>query len=47
MNNRFAIYFGIVLVLAIMVDLIANGGGYIIFWGKQLSRAVEWLAFWR
>ncbi|MCP5075902.1 MAG: hypothetical protein GY947_21750 [Rhodobacteraceae bacterium] len=47
MNNRFAVYFGIVLALAIGVDLLANGGGYLIFWSRQLLRAVEWLAFWR
>lgn len=47
MTNRFAIAFGLFLVALIAFDVRANDGEYIVFWGRQGLRLIEWLKFWR
>lgn len=47
MNNTVAIVLGLVLLGLIGFDLWANEGEYLIFWGRQLWRLIDWLAFWR
>ena len=47
MTNRFAIVFGLFFLALIAYDLWAHDGGYIIFWGRQGLRLIDWVKFWR
>lgn len=47
MNNSVAIALACVIVGLIVLDVRANDGEYIIFWGRQMLRLIDWIAFWR
>ena len=47
MNNTVAILLGVILVGLIAFDIQTNDGEYLIFWGRQMLRLIDWLAFWR
>ncbi|WP_299627116.1 hypothetical protein [uncultured Tateyamaria sp.] len=47
MTNRSAFILGLILVIAITVDVRLYGSDHVIFLGKKLTELLEWLAFWR
>ncbi|WP_420012017.1 hypothetical protein [Tateyamaria sp.] len=47
MTNRSAFILGLILVIAITVDVMLYGSDHVIFLGKKLTELLEWLAFWR
>ena len=47
MNNATAIGLICVIIGLIVIDLRAYDGYYLVFWGRQGLRLIEWLAFWR
>ncbi|MEM7438426.1 MAG: hypothetical protein AAF393_02430 [Pseudomonadota bacterium] len=47
MNNSVAIGLACVIIGLIVVDQRAYDGQYAVFWGRQMVRLIEWLAFWR
>jgi hypothetical protein len=46
-TNRIAIFLGLFLIAAIVVDGMIYGSGHLIFLGKKLFELIEWIAFWR
>ena len=47
MTNPIALVLGLLILLALGVDLILFGSGHMVFLGKKLFQFLEWLAFWR
>ncbi len=47
MNNTMAIIIGLCLIGLVIFDMRVNDSEYIIIWGKQLLRLIDWIAFWR
>lgn len=47
MTNTLSIVLGSLIVGAIALDAILNGGESLLFLGKKLADLIEWLAFWR
>jgi hypothetical protein len=47
MNNSVALFIGLCLLAAVVLDWRLNDAEYIILWGRQLLRLIDWLAFWR
>ena len=47
MTNRIAIFFGLFLIAAIVVDVTIYGNQHLIFLGKKMFELIEWIAFWR
>lgn len=47
MTNRLAIVLGLILIIAITVDVMMYGSEHVIFLGKKLFELIEWIAFWR
>ncbi len=47
MTNRLAIILGLILIIAITVDVMMYGSEHVIFLGKKLFELIEWIAFWR
>lgn len=47
MSNKAAIALGVTIVGLIAFDLRANDGEYLIFWGRQGLRLIDWMAIWR
>ncbi len=47
MTNKISIVLVCLIVLAFAADAIWFGGGLPLFLGKQLVRAVDYIAFWR
>ena len=47
MTDRIALALGIVLIGLIGFDLVANGGGALLFLFRKLFVFIEFLAFWR
>ena len=47
MTDRIALALGIVLVGAIGVDLVANGGNALLFLMRKFFVFIEFLAIWR
>ena len=47
MTDRLAIYLGGILTVAILLDVLANGGGVLLFLARMLVDSIEFLAFWR
>jgi len=47
MSDRFALFFGAVLILAILADVFLNSGGALLFLARKFAGLIEYLAFWR
>lgn len=47
MTNRIAIFLGLFLIAAVVVDVVFYGNEHLIFLGKKLFELIEWIAFWR
>jgi len=47
MTNRSAFFLGLILVIAITIDVMLYGSDHVIFLGKKLTELLEWIAFWR
>ncbi|MBY6065738.1 hypothetical protein KUW17_03240 [Leisingera aquaemixtae] len=47
MTNRIALYLGLFLIAAAIIDIALAGDRHMIFLGKKLFALIDWLAFWR
>jgi hypothetical protein len=47
MTNTIALWLGVVLVLAIGADLLANEGEVLMFLARKALEFQEWVTFWR
>lgn len=47
MTNKLAVYLGLVIVVAILVDLIAFDATYSVFLAKKFIELIDYIAFWR
>ncbi len=47
MTNRIALVLGLLIFIAVILDLAFHGLDDFIFLGKRLFELIEWLAFWR
>ena len=47
MTNRIALFLGVVILTAIVVDVAVYGTEHTVFLGKKFVKLTEWLAFWR
>ncbi|WP_299153585.1 hypothetical protein [uncultured Tateyamaria sp.] len=47
MTNRIAFFLGLIIVIAIVVDVTLYGNEHLIFLAKKLAELLEWMAFWR
>jgi hypothetical protein len=47
MTNTIALYLGIVIALAIGLDIFVNDGRALMFAARKFLDLVEWVAFWR
>ena len=47
MTNRIAFVLGLILIIAIVLDVMLFGTEHLIFLGKKLFELMEWIAFWR
>ncbi len=47
MTNKIALWLGVLLVAALLVDVLVFGAEHLLFLGKELFDLVEWMAFWR
>ena len=47
MTNPIAIVLGLILLIALGVDLLLYGSEHVIFLGKKLYELIDWIAFWR
>jgi len=46
-TNRIAICLGLILLLALTIDVVYYGTDHLLFLGKKLFELIEWMAFWR
>lgn len=47
MNNTVAMILGLCLVALVVIDIQFNDAEYLILWGRELLRLIDWIAFWR
>ena len=47
MTDRLAIVLGVLIALLITADLLANGGGVLVFLARKMLDLMEYLIFWR
>ncbi|MFN3970591.1 MAG: hypothetical protein ACK4GO_08455 [Gemmobacter sp.] len=47
MSNATALVIGLVLVAALVLDQVANGGQATLFLARKFMGLIEYLAFWR
>lgn len=47
MTNSLSVVLGLLIVAVVAVDLAVFGTEHVVFLGKKLFAAIEWLAFWR
>ncbi len=47
MTDRIALGLGLLILVAVGIDLFAFGTEHMIFLGKRIYELIEWLAFWR
>ena len=47
MTDRLAIVLGVLIALLIAADLLANGGGVLVFLARKMMDLMEYLIFWR
>ena len=46
-TNRIAIFLGLFLIAAIVLDTMIYGNQHLVFLGKKFFELIEWVAFWR
>ncbi|MGX9354401.1 hypothetical protein ACS3SW_04335 [Roseobacteraceae bacterium S113] len=47
MTNQLAIWLGVCVVGALVLDLVFFGTDHILFLAKKGMELIEWMAFWR
>ena len=47
MTNRIALFLGLFVIAALVVDYAFYGGEHLVYLGKKLFELIEWIAFWR
>ena len=47
MTNRIAVFLGVAIVLALVLDILFFGTEHLVFLGKKFFGLIEWIAFWR
>jgi hypothetical protein len=47
MTDRIALSLGLLIVVALGLDLYFFGSDHMVFLGKRIYELIEWLAFWR
>lgn len=47
MTNTVALWLGLIITAALVVDVALVGSEHIVFLGKKLAALIEWMAFWR
>lgn len=47
MTNRLALILGLLLVLAVGLDVALVGDAHLIFLAKKFMELLNWVAFWR
>jgi hypothetical protein len=47
MTNTIALYLGIVIVVAIGLDIVVNDGTAVMFTVRKFLDMVDWVEFWR
>ncbi len=47
MTNQIAIWLGVLILVALMLDVALFGTEHLLFLGKKLYYFLDWLAFWR
>lgn len=47
MNNPVALGLGALIVMLVLADGLANGGGAMVFLAKKLLVLIDYVAFWR
>ena len=47
MTNTIAIVLGLAILGALALDVTLYGSEHLVFLGKKLFAAIEWMAFWR
>lgn len=47
MTDRIAFVFGLLIIMAVLLDLLANGGQALLFLAFKFVSLIDWVAFWR
>jgi len=47
MTNKIAIWLGLLLTIAVLIDVSLWGSEHLIFLGKKFFELLDWVAFWR
>ena len=47
MTNKIALWLGLLILAALLVDIFLFGTEHLLFLAKKLDALVEYLAFWR
>ena len=47
MTNPIAVILGLLLIIALVVDVAFYGTEHLVFLGKKMLELIEWMAFWR
>ena len=47
MTNKISIVLGLIIVMAIAIDMILFGTDHMVFLGKRLFELIDLVAFWR
>ena len=47
LTDRVALALGAILIVLILLDLLANGGGVLVFLARKILDLSEYLIFWR
>ena len=47
MTNKLAIWLGLILIAAIVIDVLTYGPVHMVFLGKKMFELLDWVAFWR
>ena len=47
MTPKIALVLGLIILVAIVIDVMLTGTGHMVFLGKRLFELIDWVAFWR
>ncbi len=47
MTNRIALVLGLLILIALAVDIALVGTEHLVFLAKKFLELIEWVAFWR
>lgn len=47
MTNQLALTLGVLIALAVAIDVTLYGDVHLLFLGRKLFHLIEWLQFWR